>query len=139
MATRGYVQCNNAGCVLCRAGRKPDPRTLIPVYVPAARAIGVLAISPSLRPHSLLPQMQPVLTANKPMVAFIKKDGPAKFVVASSDLPKDADGGEAVIVPFLTRWDNGEVTLESAFQKIPNEQLKLVPGIARILGLKGGA
>lgn len=134
----GYVQCNEDGCVLCRAGRKPDSRTLIPVYVPAARAVGVLPVSPSLRPHALLPQLQPVLTAKKPMVAFIKKDGPAKFIVSSAELPKDADGGEEVIVAFLNRWEAGEITLESAFQKIANDQLKTVPGIARILELKGG-
>jgi len=134
----GYVQCNGANCVLCLAGRKPDLRTLIPVYVPGARAIGVLPISPSLRPHALLPQFYPVLTANKPMVAFVKKDGPTTFLVSSSELPKDADGGEDVIVPFMTRWESGEISLESAFQKIPNEQLKMVPGIASILALKGG-
>lgn len=133
----GYVQCNGDGCALCLAGKKKEQRVLLPVYVPTAHAVGVLPVSTSLRPNALMPLLQPVLAANKPTVAFLKKDGPTKFVVSSSALPPDADGGEAVTVPFLTRWEAGEITLESAFQKIPNAQLKLVPSIARLLELKG--
>src|SRR4051812_11496006 len=51
----GYVHCNGPDCVLCRAGRKPDERVLLPVYLPAIQRVGVLAISPATAPGTLRP------------------------------------------------------------------------------------
>ena len=67
----GYLLCNGKGCVLCRVGRKQEPRILLPVYLPASGVVGILPLSMSCRPNSLLPQLGTVLEAGKPMVAFI--------------------------------------------------------------------
>ena len=134
---KGYVVCNGPDCVLCRAGRKAEARFLVPVYLPGTRCISVLATSKGMRPHALFPQLQPILMADRPKVAFVKKDGMAKFLVTVTDLPAHADDGREVIAEFCKRWEAGAVSLVSAFQKIPNEQLKCVPAIASILELKG--
>src|SRR5262249_49466669 len=47
---RGYVRCNGPDCLLCKIGRQPDTRDLLPVYDVVSRAVGVLAVSPNLRP-----------------------------------------------------------------------------------------
>ena len=60
-AIRGYVQCNGADCLLCRVGRQQDERDLWPVYDVLDKAVGVLPISPSQRPHALRPLLMPVL------------------------------------------------------------------------------
>ena len=70
-----YVHCLGTGWLLCQVGRKKDPRLLLPVYLPTANAVGVLPLSRSLRPFALLPQLGPILQANKPMVAFVRREG----------------------------------------------------------------
>src|SRR5262249_19030644 len=58
-ALRGYLRCQGPGCLLCRLGKEPETRDLLPVYDPVAQAVGVLAISPNLRPQALRPPAGP--------------------------------------------------------------------------------
>ena len=61
VAIKGYVRCIEPECLLCRLGRHPEKRDLWPVYDVLARAVAVLPISPSLRPHALRSQLFPAL------------------------------------------------------------------------------
>jgi hypothetical protein len=131
-----YVVCNGPDCVLCRIGRKKDPRLLLPVYLPIAGCVGILPVSQSFRPHALLPQILNVLKAEKPMVMFLTRDG-AKYIVSTVDLPKDVDGGEAVIKRFVEDYEAGLHDLTSVYPKIDNEYLANVPGISRSMSFKG--
>jgi len=132
----GYVQCNGESCILCRVGKKKEERVLIPVYLPTIDTIGVLPVSPSLRPHALFPQLRPLLKAATLAVAFIKREG-AKFTVSTRALPQDANGGEAVVKKFLGEREAGRVDLKSVYQVIGNDQLAAVAEISRLMELKG--
>ena len=131
-----YVICNGPDCVLCRIGRKRDPRLLLPVYLPAAGCVGILPVSRSLRPFALLPQISNVLKAGKPMVIFVTREG-AKFTVSTAELQKDVDGGETVIRRFLDDYEAGHHTLAAVYPSIDNEQLAEVAEISRMMSLKG--
>jgi hypothetical protein len=134
---QGYVLCGGDGCVLCCAGRKRDERLLVPVYLPALDAVAVLPVSPSLRPHALMPQLVNVLRAGKPMIMFIKRNGD-RYTVATSELEQDADGRETVIQAFVDDYTAKRIDLSTVYMRIDNEQLAQVPDIARMLALKGG-
>ena len=60
-------RCNGDDCVLCRIGKKQEPRLLLPVYVPMERLVRVLPLSRSFRPGALLPQILNVLKAEDPI------------------------------------------------------------------------
>ena len=132
----GYVVCNGADCVICRIGRKKDPRLLLPVYLPAAGCVGVLPVSRSLRPFALLPQIASVLKSGKPMVMFVTRDG-GKHTVSTAELQNDVDGGETAIKSFLEEYEAGMIDLSSIYPKIDNEQLASVEEIGRMMTLKG--
>jgi hypothetical protein len=134
---RGYVTCNGPACVLCRAGRKPEERLLLPVYLPASAVIGVLPISPSSRAGALRPQVMPVLRAGRRVVLLIRKPDNVKFEVGIIDLAEGMDDGAAVIKQFVSRRQEGQVQLASVFQCLDNRTLADVPGIAAMLKIKG--
>jgi hypothetical protein len=134
---KGYVLCNGRDCVLCRIGRKKDSRNLIPVYSPTGGDVAVLAVSPSLRPHSLLPQLANVLKAGPPMVMFVSRQHD-HYKVSTRALEEDVDGGEEVIEAFKEEFEAGRIDLASGYARIANEQLAMLPEIARMLALKGG-
>jgi hypothetical protein len=117
-----YVVCNGPDCVLCRIGRKQDPRLLVPVYLPASGCVGILPVGRSLRPFALLPQISNVLKAEKPMVMFVTRDR-AKFTVSTTEPQKDVDCGEAAIKRFLDDYEAGLHDLSAVYPKINNEQL----------------
>jgi len=131
-----YVVCNGQDCVLCRIGRKQDKRLLLPVYLPASGCVGILPVSPSLRPFALLPQILNVLKVGKPMVMFVTRDG-AKYKVSTNELQKDVDCGEAAIKRFLDDYGAGLHDLSAVYPKINNEQLANVEKIDRMMALKG--
>ena len=133
---QGYVICNGNDCVLCKIGRKKEPRILLPVYLPVASCVGVLPVSTSLRPFSLLPQISNVWKAKKPMVVFVTRQN-AKYMVSTADVQKDVDGGESEIKKFLKAYNSGKLELSSVFPKIDNEQLAGIEEIARMMVLKG--
>jgi hypothetical protein len=132
----GYIQCNGDDCVLCRIGRKTDHRLLLPVYLPADSTIGILPVSPSLRPYALLPQIAPTLKAEKTMVIFVTREN-AKFLISTVELKDDVDGGEGEIKRFLDEYNKGVFRLSAVYQHIENEQLKSIPAISKMLQLKG--
>jgi len=134
---KGYVLCNEEGCALCRAGRKPDTRHLLPVVVPAAGGVGVLPVPPSLRPKALLPQLYAVLKAGKPMVAFVTRKGD-QYTVTTRELPEGTDDGAKAICEFQAALEAGTVELSAVYQTIDNEQLAQLPEVAKMLALKGG-
>lgn len=134
----GYAQCNGTNCVLCKIGRRRDERLLIPVYLPAAGTVGVLPVSPALRPHALFPQLAGVLKAGKPMVAFVSRDRD-RYTVSTAAIGPDTDAGETVIRAFLTEQAAGRVKLSTVIASFTNEQLAGVPAVARMLALKGVA
>ena len=111
-----YVVCNGPDCLLCRIGRRKDPRILLPVYLPAAGCIAILSVNPASRPYGLLPQVLEVLKAGKPMVMFVTRNG-AKYTVSTVDLQKDVDGGEAVIKRFNDDYEAESMTLQLFIQK----------------------
>ena len=133
----GYVRCNGTGCTLCAIGRRKDERILIPVYLPAAGAIGVLPVSPVLRPHALFPQLGAILKVGKPLVAFIQRDR-EKFKVSTTEIGQDVDAGETAIKAFMADFAAGRVKLLSVIATYSNEQFAEIPAIARMLALKGG-
>ena len=128
--------CNGNDCVLCKIGRKKELRLLLPVYLPVAGCVGVLPVSLSLRPFSLLPQISNVWKAEKPMVMFVTRQN-AKYTVSTADLQKDVDGGESEIKRFLEAYNSSGLELSSAYLRIDNEQLAGIEEITRMLALKG--
>jgi len=132
----GYLHCNGSDCVLCRVGKNKDQRSLLPVYLPASKSVGVLPVSPSLRPHALLPQFATVLKADKPMVMFVSRED-RRFIVSNRELKDDNDHGEAVIKKFKEDQEAGRVDLATVYPRIENDQLAAIPEIARLLALKG--
>src|SRR5579871_2342075 len=74
-----YVRCNGADCILCRVGIALAERYLLPVYLPVGNAVGVLPISPSMRPGSLLPAITPALESEKAIVLFVSKPDKQTF------------------------------------------------------------
>lgn len=131
----GYVLCNGADCVLCRIGRKKDQRLLLPVFLPAAGCVGILAVSRSLRSFALLPQIASVLKSDRPMVMFVTRDA-AKYTVSTVEMPKDVDDGEAAIKHFLDDYAAGLHKLSAVYPRIDNEQLASVAEIGRMMALK---
>lgn len=131
----GYVLCNGADCVLCRIGRKKDQRLLLPVFLPAAGCVGILAVSRSLRSFALLPQIASVLKSDRPMVMFVTRDA-AKYTVSTVEMPKDVDDGEAAIKHFLDDYAAGLHKLSAVYPRIDNEQLASVAEVGRMMALK---
>lgn len=132
-----YVFCNGADCVLCQIGRKQERRYLLPVFQPTSGQIGILPVSPSLRPHALLPQLLHVLKAEGPQVVFVRRENMSTFIVSSHALPGDVDSGEIQIKRFVSMLENGDIDLTSVYPRIDNEHLRSIPELACILKLKG--
>jgi hypothetical protein len=133
---RSYVHCNGEGCVLCRIGRTPEQRLLLPVYVPASRSIGVLAISPSSSPGALRPQLLPILRSPRRMAVTIRRKDRVAFQVNAFELQEDVDDGGDVIAEFAQRWDAGLVDLTVIYPRRSNHELAEFSGIAAVMKLK---
>jgi hypothetical protein len=136
---RGYVRCNATGgteCVLCKAGRNADEKALLPVYVPAARSVAVLAISPSAKPGSLRPPILAALRSGARSVLLVSKPDRVTHKVASVSLTDDMDDGGDVIAAFREEWDAGEVDLLSLYARHDNEFLAELPAVAAMLKIK---
>jgi hypothetical protein len=139
-ALRGYLRCNAPDCLLCRVGKQPEIRDLLPVYDLVQRVVAVLPISPNSRAHALQPQLAPVLRrvagGEGPLLVTLRKDG-AKFVVGTTALPEGADNGAAAIRAFRERFDAGLVDLATSFQMLENEDLAAIDEIRAIMAAKG--
>jgi hypothetical protein len=139
-AFRGYVHCQGADCLVCRVGRQAEVRDLLPVYDAVAQTVGVLAISPNLRPQALRPQLAPILRRLKEderLIVTVRKLDTARFAVAMLPLPEDADDGAEKIQPFLDQFEAGSVDLGSIYPRLANEELAAIPEVAAHMRLKG--
>lgn len=139
-ALRDYIHCQGAGCLSCRLARQAETRDLLPVYDAVDKAVGVLAISPSLRPHALRPQLMPVLQRLKErsrLLVGLRKQDTTRFVVTTYDLPDGADDGADVILTFMELFSAGRIDLGSVFARLSNEELAAVPEVATAMAMKG--
>jgi len=135
---QGYVVCNGADCVLCRAGKTADERFLLPVYLPAIGRVGVLPISPASRPGALRPQIMPALKSGRRVVLLISKPDRLTFRVRAVDLTDDMDDGAAAVKEFRRRMEAGEVDLTSVYARLDNAGMEAMPGVAAMLKIREG-
>ena len=135
---RGYVHCNEPGCILCRAGRVVDERLLMPVYAPAIGAVAVLAISPSSRPGALLPQVRVALRSGRRVALLIHKPDRAKFAVRTVELTEAMDDGAAAVAAFVQRWESGGVDLGSIYPHLDDRDLAEIESVATMLKYRRG-
>ncbi len=134
---RGYVRCNGQGCVLCLAGREPDERLLLPVYLPTAQSVAVLPLSRASYPGALLPQVKPALQAPERCVLLIRKSDRTAYRVKKIALRAGLDDGAQAVAQFQQRWQADEVDLAAAYLQLDNRDLAQLPGVAAMLRLKG--
>jgi hypothetical protein len=135
-----YVQCNKEeaeSCLLCRIGRKKVTKLLLPAYSFQSGQIEVLAVTRSSRPYDLKPLLDNILTSEKRVVVFISLDQ-YRYQVSTSKLKKrDRRIISSIVKEFLTSWEDGEIDLTTVFQTIDNESLAALPGVKRMMELKG--
>jgi hypothetical protein len=139
-AVRSYVHCLGDGCLLCRAGKEPETRDLLPVYDPVGQAVAVLAISPNLRAQALRPQLTPVLQRvrdGERLLLLLRRPDTTRFVVSAVPLPEDAEDGADHIDAFCKQLAAGAVSLDSVYPRLSAEDLAAIPEVARLLKLKG--
>ncbi len=138
---RGYTQCHGESCLLCQIGRSKDTRDLVPAYDLVDREVGVLLVSPNLRPHALRPQLQPILErvgrGEPPFLVTVRKAGLANFVVTTLPLPEGGDNGSRTIASFCDRLKSGDIELTAAIQSLPNSILADIPDIATVMRARG--
>lgn len=136
----GYAHCHGGGCLLCRVGKAPETRDLLPVYDPLAGAVAVLPVGPNVRPHALRPQLRPVLErvhdGERVAVGIRRLDG-GRFAVAAYPLPAGADDGAAAVADFKARYDAGRVAPRDAYPTVPAADLAARPDVAKLMALKG--
>jgi hypothetical protein len=98
------------GCLLCSAGKRIEQRDLLAAYAIAEQAVCVLAVSPSMRPHALRPQLLPALrrlsAGERPVVIIRRLDG-GRYDVRVESLPAGADDGANRISEFLRSHGSG--------------------------------
>jgi hypothetical protein len=139
-AIRGFVKCNGPDCLLCRIGRRKDTYDLLPVYDVLARAVAVLAISPTLRQHALRPQLTPVLRRvagdEGPLLVTLRRDG-YTYTVSDSPLPEGADDGAVRIRAFRELFEAGEIDLASPYPTIEDSVLAEIDEVKTVMALKG--
>ncbi len=134
----GYVQCNGDGCALCLCGKEGRTRFLIPLYLPAYDAVHVLAVSQSMAPGSLLPQLQAIFQSQSnqwPLVLFLSKVSNFEFSIIPHPTAGAKFQGHPTINAFVEKFQSNREILTSVFPKIENAALSMVPEIKRILNL----
>jgi len=134
---RGYFRCNGADCVLCRLGVPVEERALVPMYLPSTGSIGIVPVSPCSRPGALRPQLLPFLQSAKKQILFIKKSDQLTFTVGSREADYPDPRGDKITADFQRRLEAGELDLTSVYPSLSNEALARIPGISRMLQLRG--
>jgi len=132
-----YIACNGKNCHLCKIGREKVTRRLLPVYIPASHAVGVLPVGTSLRPRALWPQLAQVLQDGLKRAVFISRVQGDSYTVTSTPLQDDVEDGAEVIKTFLEDYQKGTIQLDSVYPKVANEDLARLPEIAAMLKLRG--
>jgi hypothetical protein len=139
-AVNGYTRCSGKDCLLCQLGKKRELRYLWPVYHTASRAVGILAISDSLRPAALRPLLTPVLDrlarGDRLLLAVRKLDN-TRFDVEVRNLLEGVEDGAAVIGRFIQRLEAREIDIKGVYPLRSNSDLATVPEIAQELKLLG--
>ena len=120
-----------------RSVREEVTRRLLPVYLPASHAVGVLPVGTSLRPRSLWPQLAQVLKDGSRKAIFISRLQGDSYTVRAVSLQADVADGAEVIKTFLEDHQKGTIELASVFPKVANEDSPRLPEIAAMLKLKG--
>jgi hypothetical protein len=136
----GYIACNGGDRLLCRIGRQPETRDLLPVYDPVAQSVGVLPVSPNMRPHALKPQLLPVLRRiqqNERVLLAIRKEDRVRYTVNTLDLPDDADDGAAEIGKFLDALEARTIDPRAIYVHMENDVLATIPEVANQMRLRG--
>ncbi len=129
---RGYARCLEKDCPLCRLRFSSESRTLLPVYEPLSREIRVLAVSPNLRPGSLIPQLRPILervAKGDRLLVMITKSSNTEFKVEASPLLDDDDDGRNIIATFANLFDSHQVCLSDAYTTLSAADLAAIPEI----------
>lgn len=134
---KDYVACNGENCYLCKIGRENVTRCLLPVYLPASHAVGVLPVSPIVRPRALWPQLFNVLKDGSRKAVFVSRAQGDSYSVTAVPLQDDVADGAEVIKTFLEDHQKGTIQLDSVYPKVANEELARLPEIAAMLKLKG--
>jgi hypothetical protein len=137
---RGYLHCAGDGCLLCRVGRRPEVRDLLPMYDAVARAVGVLPISENLRPQALRPQLAPVLRQLRQggrLLVTLRKLDNVRFELGTLELPEDADDGADKVRAFTRQLESGAVDLAAVYPRLAAEELAAIPEVAHAMRLKG--
>jgi hypothetical protein len=137
---RDFVHCGGAGCLLCRLGRQVETRDLLPVYDAVDKAVGVLSVSPNVRPNALRPQLMSVLQRLKGggrLLVGLRKQDNTRFVVATYELPEDAEDGADAILKFTEELAAGRVDLGGVFSRLSNADLAAVPEVGALMAVKG--
>lgn len=138
---KGYVVCNNGegsdNCVLCQIGRQKQKKLLFPIVSLETEDVEVLAVSNSLRPNALLPQIQNVLESGKKCVTFFSREG-YKYTLSVNDLEKEHRRRIASVIKlFRKAWKAQEIDLSAVYQRINNSTLANCMEIRKMLDLKG--
>ncbi|MBF0553420.1 MAG: hypothetical protein HQK96_02555 [Nitrospirae bacterium] len=137
---KGYVVCNGSQCLLCRVGNKKDGRLLLPVFLPVTECIGVLPISTSMQPHSLMPQLKAMISKtsdDKPAVVSIVTATKGKYIVNANEYADDSITGDRQIKNFMKEYEAGKVDLTSVFTKLSNEDISRLNVVSKIMKIKG--
>lgn len=133
---KGYVQCNGEGCPLCATGNKSYSRLLMPVLNFNSQEIEILAITDACNPGAALPQILPVFDRTELTMMLISRQR-NKFTIDLRPLPENVDAGQAKIEAFNTAYSNGDLKLNSIFEKCTNEELAAIPSIKMLLQCYG--
>ncbi len=138
---RDWVLCwGSPECALCAISHKAEQRLLLPVLDCEQGEVAVLAMSSSMRPKALAPQVfQAIAEANKrgPQIISITKPDQTSFSVSSWPIPPGVDDGRTAIDKFVQDRDQGLVKLDQIYLTLPNETLRALPQVARKLTLRG--
>lgn len=133
---KGYVQCNDDGCVLCATGNKFYIRILLAMLNFNSQKVEVLAISGDCNPGAALPQILPVFDRTELTMMLISRQR-NKFTIDLRSLPENVDAGQEKIEAFNTAYTNGDLKLSSIFEKCTNEELAAIPSIKMLLQCYG--
>ena len=138
---KGYVVCNieegSEDCVLCQIGRQRQKKLLFPIVSLETEDVEVLAVSNSLRPFALLPQIQNVLESEKKRVTFFSHEN-YKYTISTKSLKKEHRRRIAsAIKSFEEAWKAREIDLSAVYQRISNSTLANCTEIRKMLDLKG--
>lgn len=136
---KAYVHCNGNSCMMCRVGKAPQIRHLLPVYEVAAGKIGVLSIlySKNPKPGSLKVQLEGLKpTVNGQRLVAIRKVDDYRFAVVSEELAEDFDDGTKPVAKFVRQMEAGKVNLRAVYRTLTNAQMAELDGVANLIKVR---